>query len=413
MAWLKLRKINSIGTESWTTRATPMGPVADATERTARAESAPARDYRIDFLRGLALLIIFIDHIPQNLVALVTPRNFGFSDASEWFIFLSGYAGAYVFELRRRRSGRLHAAVEMLRRAWSLYVAHIFVFVLYTAQVSFTATSFNNPLYFDELNLGSFLQEPHVAVIEALLLRFQPPFLDILPLYIVMMLVAPLALALPRRYAWMWAGGAGLLYLCVQLFHWQLHGYPDERPWTFNPLAWQALFALGALLGQAAALGIQIIRPHRSLTGLAALYLAFALVISVSWTIAGVYGGFPALLDAELFPLDKTDLSPWRFAHILALVYVIWITTRPDEAFFRGRLARPIVVCGRNSLNIFCLGVFLSMLGDVALTAASHRISAQLLVNLLGCGLMISVAYSLDRLRSLRRPAAMPRPETA
>jgi hypothetical protein len=376
-------------------------------------EQKRPRDHRIDFLRGLALLIIFIDHIPQNLLALVTLRNLGFSDAAEWFIFLSGYSSAYVFALRRERHGYVFAAVEMLRRIWTLYVAHIFVFVVYTAQVSFTAARFSNPLYFDELNMGAFLQEPHVAVLEALLLRFQPPFLDILPLYIVLMLSSLPMLALPWRWRWIWLIGSALLYLGVQRFHWQLYGYPDERPWTFNPLAWQLLFTLGGMLGEAAVRGTTPIRPMRWLTAGVLLYVAFAAVITISWTISGVFDSFPALLDDELFPLDKTNLSPWRFAHILAVVYLVWITTRPDSALFRSRLARPIVLCGRHSLNIFCLGVFLSMLGDVLLTEVSHAIGAQVAINLVGCGLMIGVAYSLDRLRSLRGETPAPRPGAA
>src|SRR5271170_3348712 len=274
----------------------------------AATEDKRPRDHRIDFLRGLALLIIFVDHIPQNLLALVTLRNLGFSDASEWFIFLSGYSGAYVFTLRRQRTGYVYAAVELLRRVWTLYVAHIFVFVVYTAQVSFTAARFNNPLYFDELNMGTFLQEPHVAVLEALLLRFQPPFLDILPLYIVLMLAAPLMFALPWRLRWIGLAASMALYLCVQAFHWTLYGYPDERPWTFNPLAWQLLFALGGLLGKAAVLGKRLIRPQPWLIGAAALYLVFAGLVSVSWTISGVIDSFPALLDDQLFPLDKSNL---------------------------------------------------------------------------------------------------------
>lgn len=376
-------------------------------------EQKRPRDHRIDFLRGLALLIIFIDHIPQNLLALVTLRNLGFSDAAEWFIFLSGYSSAYVFALRRERHGYVFAAVEMLRRIWTLYVAHIFVFVVYTAQVSFTAARFSNPLYFDELNMGAFLQEPHVAVLEALLLRFQPPFLDILPLYIVLMLSSLPMLALPWRWRWIWLIGSALLYLGVQRFHWQLYGYPDERPWTFNPLAWQLLFTLGGMLGEAAVRGTAPLRPRRWLTAVVVLYVAFAAVITISWTISGVIDSFPALLDDELFPLDKTNLSPWRLAHILAVVYLVWITTRPDSALFRSRLARPIVLCGRHSLNIFCLGVFLSMLGDVLLTEVSHAIGAQVAINLVGCGLMIGVAYSLDRLRSLRGETPAPRPGAA
>jgi hypothetical protein len=369
----------------------------------APANDKRPRDHRIDFLRGLALLIIFVDHIPQNLLALVTLRNLGFSDASEWFIFLSGYSGAFVFTLRRERAGYVYATVELLRRVWTLYVAHIFVFVVYTAQVSFTAARFNNPLYFDELNMGAFLQEPHVAVLEALLLRFQPPFLDILPLYIVLMLIAPLTLALPWRWRWVGLAVSFLLYIGVQRFHWTLTGYPDERPWTFNPLAWQLLFAIGGLLGQAAALGQRLIWPRPWLIVAAVLYLIFAGVVSLSWTIAGVVEGFPALLDTALFPLDKSNLSPWRLSHILALVYVVWIASRPDSALFRSRIARPIVLCGRHSLNIFCLGVFLSMLGDVALTEVGHTVGAQVLVNLVGCGVMIGVAYSLDRIQSLRK----------
>jgi len=372
-----------------------------------------ARDLRIDFLRGLALLIIFVDHIPQNLLALLTLRNFGFSDASEWFIFLSGYSGAYVFARRQVRNGDLYATIEMLRRVWTLYVVHIFVFVLYTAQVAFTAASFSNPMYFDELNMGAFLQEPHVAVLQALLLRFQPPFLDILPLYVVLMLAAPPMLLLDWRRVWLWIAASLALYLCVQLFHWHAHGYPDDRPWTFNPFAWQLLFGLGALLGRAAALDKVLIRPRGWITGAAAIYLGFALVISVSWTIAGVIDGFPALLDAELFPLDKANLSPWRLAHIAALVYLIWTATRPDAALYRSAIARPILLCGRHSLHVFCLGVFLCMIGDAVLTELDRTIGAQIAVNLLGCGVMIGVAYSLDRLDALRGAAPRQRPGTA
>src|SRR5258707_2830930 len=144
-------------------------PAADAVTAAAPAR-AKARDRRVDFFRGLALLIIFVDHIPENVVALITLRNFGFSDAAEIFIFLSGYSAGYVFGLRDRRHGFFQATFELLRRVWTLYVVHIFVFMLFVAQVSFTAAHFGNPMYVEEMNLTNFLEEPHVAVIEALLL---------------------------------------------------------------------------------------------------------------------------------------------------------------------------------------------------------------------------------------------------
>src|SRR5215831_7870787 len=171
--------------------ADPAAPAAASPAVAAGGTPAAARaprDRRVDFFRGLALLLIFIDHIPENVFQLITLRTFGFSDAAEIFIFLSGYSAGYAFGLRDRRQGFFYAAYELLRRVWTLYVVHIFVFVLFIAQVSFTSAHFGNAIYLEEMNMTHFLEEPHVAVIEALLLRFQPGFLDILPLYITLLL---------------------------------------------------------------------------------------------------------------------------------------------------------------------------------------------------------------------------------
>src|SRR5258706_803168 len=124
----------------------PAAEVAPAKPVSAAPARAATRDLRVDFFRGLALLIIFVDHIPENVFALITLRNFGFSDAAEIFIFLSGYSAGYVFGLRDRRQGFFHATYEQLQRVWTLYVVHIFVFVLFIAQVSFTAAHFGNPI---------------------------------------------------------------------------------------------------------------------------------------------------------------------------------------------------------------------------------------------------------------------------
>lgn len=225
-------------------------PAADAATASAAPARAKARDLRVDFFRGLALLIIFIDHIPENVFALITLRNFGFSDAAEIFIFLSGYSAGYVFQLRERRQGFTFASFETLRRVLTLYVVHIFVFVLFVAQVSLTAAKFGNPMYLEEMNMTHFLQEPHVAVMEALVLRFQPRFLDILPLYIVLLIALVPLMALGKRATWPCLIASGALWLGVQLFGWHFSAYPDEREWTFNPLAWQFLFVIGAVAGR-------------------------------------------------------------------------------------------------------------------------------------------------------------------
>src|SRR5713226_922899 len=89
------------------------------------------RDLRLALFRGLALWLIFLDHIPTNVVSWITIRYYGFSDATEIFIFISGYTAAYVYGRSMRERGILIASARVLRRAWQIYVAHIFLFTIF------------------------------------------------------------------------------------------------------------------------------------------------------------------------------------------------------------------------------------------------------------------------------------------
>src|SRR5262249_58158040 len=102
-----------------------------------------------------------------------------------------------------KRQGGLLGTAEIYRRVWQLYVAHIFLFVIFTAEVSYTILTVNNPMYAEETRVADFLQEPHIAILKALTLQFQPAFLDILPLYIVLLGIFPVVLlALERGALW-------------------------------------------------------------------------------------------------------------------------------------------------------------------------------------------------------------------
>ncbi len=140
---------------------------------------------------GIALWLIFLDHIPSNLVAWVTIRNYGFSDATEIFVFVSGYTAAFVYGKEMRERGFVVAGARILRRAWQIYVAHVFLFAIYLAEISYVATSFENPLYAEEMNILDFLKQPDVTIIQALLLKFKPANMDVLPLYIILLLLFP------------------------------------------------------------------------------------------------------------------------------------------------------------------------------------------------------------------------------
>ena len=159
---------------------------------------AGERELRLDLFRGLALWLIFIDHLPPNLLTWLTIRNYGFSDATEIFIFISGYTAAFVYGRAMLEAGFVVATARILRRVWQIYVAHVFLFTIFLAEISYVATSFENPLYTEEMGIMDFLKQPDVTIVQALLLRFRPVNMDVLPLYIVLMLFLPLILWLMK-----------------------------------------------------------------------------------------------------------------------------------------------------------------------------------------------------------------------
>ncbi|HUH84787.1 MAG TPA: OpgC domain-containing protein, partial [Stellaceae bacterium] len=257
------------------------------------------RDLRLDFFRGLSLFFIFIDHIPNNFLGWFTLHSIAFSDAAEVFIFISGYTAALVYGRSLYQHGRLFATAQIWRRVWQLYVAHIFLFVIFTAEVSYAILAVNNPMYSEELRVGDFLQQPHIAIIKAMLLQFQPTFLDILPLYIVLLAIFPLVLLTLERGA-LWALLPSAVVYALTLRHgWGIPAYP-QSVWYFNPLAWQFLFVIGASAGHARVSGRWPFPKGKWFSQLAVAVSALAIVINLSWLIHRLYDPFPAILAKQL-----------------------------------------------------------------------------------------------------------------
>ena len=132
------------------------------------------RDLRVDFFRGLALWWIFTDHIPADVLGNLSLRNFAFCDATEVFVLLAGYAGGIVYGRTMDRYGWLYAGADAVRRAWTLYVAHIFLFVVFSAQVAYSAAMLDRSDYLDEIHINVLGEDPYAALLGALTLRFQP-----------------------------------------------------------------------------------------------------------------------------------------------------------------------------------------------------------------------------------------------
>ena len=337
------------------------------------AISAPPvseRELRLDLFRGLALWLIFIDHLPPSLLTWLTIRNYGFSDATEIFIFISGYTAAFVYGRAMRDVGFVVATARILRRVWQIYVAHVFLFTIFLAEISYVATSFENPLYSEEMGILDFLKQPDITIVQALLLRFRPVNMDVLPLYIVLMFFLPFILWSMKWKPDVTLALSALLYAATWQFDFYLSAYPNGV-WAFNPFAWQLLFVFGAWCAQGGAIRMSRILASPITMWLSIAYLVAAFYVTLTWYIPQMYGMLPRWLDQWMYPIDKTDLDVLRFAHFLALAALTVRFLPKDWAGLKSPWLRPLILCGQHSLEIFCLGVFLAFAGHFVLAEVS------------------------------------------
>jgi hypothetical protein len=369
-------------------------------EQGGQASNAAARDLRLDFFRGLALFCIFVDHIPNNVFNNFTMQSLGLSDAAEMFILISGYTAGLVFGRALETRGPVAAGTRAYHRVWQLYVAHIFLFMLYMGMVAHTMGRLNNPIYAEELGVADFLREPDIAVVMAMTLQFQPVFLDILPLYIVLLAALPVMLIMFRTL------GIGALAISFAL--WAavqfdptiaLPSYPGPSTWYFNPFAWQFLFFVGAYFGWRGAPDDKW-ETNRWVVFAAIAFAIFGLLVKVSWTVHWIYDPIPAIL---LNPIDsllnKTDLSTPRLLNILALAIVVMHFVGPRDRWLTHPAAAPFILCGRHSLHIFCLGILLSVLAHLVLNEYFGGLTMQAAVTAGGIAIMIAVAGLMDWFR--------------
>lgn len=371
--------------------------VPAASEAKAPAIVFPAvgeRELRLDLFRGLALWLIFIDHLPPNILTWFTIRNYGFSDATEIFIFISGYTAAFVYGRAMLQAGFLVATARILRRVWQIYVAHVFLFTIFLAEISYVATSFENPLYSEEMGIMDFLKQPDVTIVQALLLRFRPVNMDVLPLYIVLMLFLPIILWLMKWKADVALALSALLYALTWHYDWYLTAYPNGV-WFFNPLAWQLLFVFGAWCALGGAQRMSRILSSNITMWISFAYLFVAFCIALTWAIPQL-GRLPTVVEQWMYPIDKTDLDVLRFAHFLALAAITVRFLPRDWSGLKSPWLRPLILCGQHSLEIFCLGVFLAFAGHFVLAEVSGGAAMHLLVSVSGILIMWGVAWVIS-----------------
>ncbi len=365
--------------------AMPSPPAAATTER----------DLRLDLFRGIALWLIFLDHIPENVVNWFTIRNYGFSDATEIFIFISGYTAAFVYGRAMRERGFMLSSARILRRAWQIYVAHIFLFTIFMAEIAYVASTFENPLYAEEMKILDFLKQPDVTIFQALLLKFKPVNMDVLPLYIVLLLLFPPMLFLLLRQPNLALAGSAVVYAFAWRLDWNLPAYPNGV-WFFNPFAWQLLFVFGAWCAIGGAQRLSAVLRSRLVLAVAIAYLLFAFAITLTWHFESLDRFVPVWLKDWMYPIDKTNLDVLRFAHFLALASVTVYFVPRQWPGLKSAILRPAIVCGQHSLEVFCLGVFLAFAGQFIIAESSGGPLLQTAISVLGILIMIAAANLLS-----------------
>ena len=372
-----------------------------------RFGAAMKRDLRLDFFRGLSLWMIFLDHIPSHRVidvaSWVTIRNYGFSDAAEIFIFVSGYTASLVYGRKMWQQGFAVGSARILRRVWQIYVAHLLLFAFYVAEVGYAAAKFGAPNFENYTNTSMFFRDPGTAMAQALLLHFKPVDLDVLPVYILVLGAFPPTLWLLQRAPNLVLAGSAALYACVWLFGWNLSAYPDGL-WYFNPFAWQFLFVLGAWCAAGGAERLRGVTESRIVIVAAAICVVVAFFIAMGWHSRSFAAIQPSWLTQWIIdhPIDKTDVHPFRLLHFLAVTLIVLRFVPREWVAWQAPVFRQAILCGQHSLEIFCAGVFLSFAAHVILFEWSLGAVAQVAVSASGIALMICFASLLTWYRSLQ-----------
>jgi hypothetical protein len=364
------------------------------TPATNPAAVSGTRDLRLDLFRGLALWFIFLDHVPDNILGWLTVRNYGFSDATEIFVYISGYTAVIAYGRMMAREGWVKAAARVYRRVWQLYVAHILLFVAFVAQIAWVSIKRDTPALIEEMQLLGLGQDPYRAMLEAALLKFRPVTLDVLPLYIVLLAVFPLALPAILRWPRTVLAVSVALYAATCHFDWNLAGYPDGKMWFFNPMAWQVVFYTGAVMAVMAPRLVWMDRWRWPVSVAAFLFLCFAAFIALSWHYNSLERLIPEWLSRQLYPIDKTNVDILRFLHFLSIAWLVRLAIPPHAAFLRWRVFEPLRRCGEHSLQIFCVGTFLALSAEVVDAQFDESLLAQFFVSIAGIAIMIAFAYA-------------------
>jgi hypothetical protein len=363
------------------------------------------RDPRLYLTLGIANWSIFVDHIPNNVVNLLTLRNFGFSGAADLFVFVVGYGVTMIYGRMALERGYVVAATRLFGRTWRLYAAYVVLFVIYIDAIAYVASQSMAPEIIREYNISGILEHPLRILISGLVLQEEPLNLDLLQLMIPLMAFISLALWGLLRRPNVTLAASVALYLAARWFGWNFRIYPDEE-WTFNPLCWQMLMVLGGWFAVTGAPG-RALYDRSWLRILAGAYLVFATAVTLIRHSPALSAYLPDLILDSIAPTDKENLAPYRVVHFLALAFIATHLVPADHPGLKWRPLQAVITCGEEWLAIFCIGVFLSFAGHLVLITGPNLVVMQIAVSLAGFAAMAAAAYYISWSKWQDLPAAL------
>ncbi len=367
------------------------------------------RDARLDMFRGLALVMIFINHVPGNFYEEYTSRNYGFSDAAEAFVFMSGMAAGLAYSNGFRNGPLWPAIARVWARARQLYFVHLSITLMALAIFAAAALWLGAAELLGRNNIGPIFAHPLEAMIGIPLLTHQLGYLNILPLYAMLLLATPLLIPVGLRWPLATLAGSVLVWVLAGQFRLNFPNYPVQGGWFFNPLSWQLLFVIGLLCGMAMKAGQRFVPRNRMVFSFLAAFLVFIYfwvkVPEIGDAGRQVLGALSKLgLPFYVTWFDKTFVALPRLAHALALFYVLAYLT-PVRWLAGTAIAAPLRLLGKHGLAIFATGTVLSL----ALQAVRLDMKPDPLVDglMLGAGLLLlwGLAWSLSAVGRQRQVA--------
>jgi hypothetical protein len=366
------------------------------------------RDPRLDFFRGAAMFIIFIAHCRGNFLWDYIPARFGMSDAADMFVFLSGMAASIAFGGTFVRQGALIGTARILHRCWQLMVAHLGLFFTGAFVVAAGTRWFGDTDYIDVLGLHRFFDDTPGALIGLFTLTYVPHYFDILPLYIVVLAMVPLAMLLARLHPLLVVAASLALYLAAVGFHLDFPANADDQPqWFFAPLAWQLIFFTGFALRRGW-VRVPLDSPKLLIASVAILAVGLAISLPTVFERSAAIDALRIWIGNHS---DKTYLDPLQYFHFLASVYVILVMLDGREAILLSRPLRPFVKCGQQALAVFVSGMILSHVASMVFDHVGTGPIAQIAINGVCFALLFAVAYTVAWFKGQpwkRRPAVVP-----